>query len=384
VQPHQEPKQEPHQEPHQVPAPIPGPGQLMSSGEFARASGLSRKALRLYDELDLLPPVKVDPDSLYRFYAPAQLERARLVLWLRRLGMPLASIRKVSTLPPELAATTLERYWDQIEAETANRRELATFLIGYLSGRNAKPMPEPTLIVRYAVRSDIGLQREDNEDAAYAGQRLLAVADGMGGHAAGEKASAAVIEALRPLDTQVPEAELLNALDHAVRRAKTALSDMAREDPSLSTMGTTLTALLWSGSQLGLVHIGDSRAYLVRDGKVFQITNDHTLVQSLLDDGKITEDEVSSHPQRSLLLRALSADGKSDQPDMQLLQARPGDRYLLSSDGLHVTAAADAIKNVLLTEQDPDRAAAELVKLAMDAGAPDNITCIVADVTTPN
>jgi serine/threonine protein phosphatase PrpC len=355
----------------------------MSSGEFARASGLSRKALRLYDELDLLPPARVDPASGYRFYDPAQLEQARLVAWLRRLGMPLASIRKVSTLPPEEAAAELTEYWTQIETETASRRQLATFLIGYLSGRN-DAVNEPSLIVRYAVRSDIGLKRQDNEDAAYAGARLLAVADGMGGHAAGERASAAVIEALRPLDTEVPEGELLNALDHAVRRAKASLRDMAEEDPALTGMGTTLTALLWSGSQLGLVHIGDSRAYLVRDGEVFQITNDHTLVQSLLDDGKITADEVASHPQRQLLLRALSThDGEKDEPDLKLLQARPGDRYLLCSDGLHITVPADTVADVLLTMADPDQAATQLIKLAIDAGGPDNITCIVADVTVP-
>jgi serine/threonine protein phosphatase PrpC len=357
---------------------------LMSSGEFARASGLSRKALRLYDELDLLPPAQVDPVSLYRFYDPAQLEQARLVAWLRRLGMPLASIRKVSTLPPEQAATELAEYWTQIETEIASRRQLATFLIGYLSGRN-DAVKEPSLIVRYAVRSDIGLKREDNEDAAYAGARLLAVADGMGGHVAGEQASAAVIEALRPLDTEVPEGELLNALDHAVRRAKAALRDMAVANPALTGMGTTLTALLWSGSQLGLVHIGDSRAYLVRDGEVFQITHDHTLVQSLLDDGKITADEIASHPQRSLLLRALSTDDAGrDEPDLKLLQARPGDRYLLSSDGLHITVPAETVAEVLLTVSDPDQAASDLIKLAMDAGGPDNITCIVADVTVPD
>jgi protein phosphatase len=204
------------------------------------------------------------------------------------------------------------------------------------------------------VRSDIGLHREDNEDAAYAGARLLAVADGMGGHAAGEVASAAVIDALR---------------------------DIVQANPALDGMGTTLTALLWSGSQLGLLHIGDSRAYLVRDGEVFQITQDHTLVQSLLDEGKITAEEAASHPQRLLLLRALTGDHAS-RPDLQLRQARPGDRYLLCSDGLHVAAPADAIARVLLTVPDPDQAAADLIALAMDGGAPDNITCIVADVTT--
>ena len=358
--------------------------ELMTSGAFARASGLSRKALRLYDELGLLHPARVDPETLYRFYDPRQLEQARLVAWLRRLGMPLALIRSVSGLPPARAAGELAAYWAKVEAETdgqAGARHLPHRLpVGKRPGKDiAMSDSQGTLTVRYGMRSDIGLHREDNEDAAYAGARLLAVADGMGGHAVGEMASAAVIEALRPLDTQVPAGELLNALDHAVRRADSALRDMVQANPALQGMGTTLTALLWSGSQLGLVHIGDSRAYLVRDGEVFQITQDHTLVQSLLDEGKITAEEVASHPQRLLLLRALTGDHAS-RPDLQLHQTRPGDRYLLCSDGLHVVVPADAITRVLLTVADPDQAAADLIALAMDGGAPDNITCIVADI----
>jgi DNA-binding transcriptional MerR regulator len=206
---------------------------LMTSGAFARASGLSRKALRLYGELGLLHPAEVDPVTQYRFYDPAQLEQARLVAWLRRLGMPLATIRSVNGLPSAQAAAELAAYWEQVEAETAARRELAAFLIGYLSGKDtAMHDDQGALAVRYAVQSDIGLHREDNEDAAYAGPRLLAVADGMGGHAAGEVVSAAVIEALRPLDTQVPAGELLNALDHAVRRANSALREMVKANPS--------------------------------------------------------------------------------------------------------------------------------------------------------
>jgi PPM family protein phosphatase len=352
--------------------------QLMSSGEFSRASRLSRKALRLYDELGLLSPTMVDPVTGYRFYAAAQLEHARLVAWLRRLGMPLARIRAMTELPPTEAAAELAAYWHQIESETAARRELASFLIGYLSGRETV-MQNRMLGVRYAVRSEKGPIRKDNEDSVYAGARLLAVADGMGGHVAGEVASAAAIDALRPLDTDVPAGELLDALDHAVRRAGTSLRDKAAADPSLDGMGTTLTALLWSGSQLGLVHIGDSRAYVVRDGEVFQITHDHTMTQSLLDDGKITPEEVESHPGRSLLLRALTTSG-GHEVDLQLHEARPGDRYLLCTDGLHEVASPDAVASVLLTAVDPDEAVAGLVALAIDGGGPDNVTCIVADV----
>jgi PPM family protein phosphatase len=353
---------------------------LMSSGEFARTSGLTRKALRLYDELGLLSPARVDAQTGYRGYATAQLEQARLVAWLRRLGMPLAEIRAVSALPPAAAAQQLAAYWERVEAETAARRELASFLVGYLSGRDAAMTPaEETLTVRYAVRSDIGLKRADNEDAAYAGGRLLAIADGMGGHAAGEVASAAVISALRPLDTQVPSGELLNALGHAVQRAEGTLREMVAADPSLRGMGTTVTALLRSGSRIGLVHIGDTRAYLVRDGEVFQITRDHTLVQSLLDSGQISADEAASHPQRYMLLQAL--DGEHDfAPDLQFHDAQAGDRYLLSSDGLHACVAADEISRVLVDVADPDQAAEELIGLAMDGGGPDNVTCIVADI----
>jgi PPM family protein phosphatase len=354
---------------------------LMSSGEFARTSGLTRKALRLYDELGLLTPARVDPQTGYRFYAPAQLEQARLVAWLRRLGMPLASIRAMGALSAAEAAVELAAYWERVELETASRRELASFLIGYLSGKDAdmSDAAEEELTVRYAVRSDIGLARADNEDAAYAGGRLLAIADGMGGHAAGEVASAAVISALRPLDTQVPSGELLNALGHAVQRAEGTLRDMVAANPSLRGMGTTVTALLRSGSRIGLAHIGDTRAYLVRGGEVFQITRDHTVVQSLLDSGSITPDEASSHPQRFLLLQAL--DGEHDySPDLQFHDAVAGDRYLLSSDGLHACVPAEAIGAVLVGVADPDEAAEELIRLAMDGGGPDNVTCIVADI----
>jgi protein phosphatase len=335
----------------------------------------------LAGDLGLLPPAHVDPDNGYRFYAPAQLERARLVAWLRRIGMPLATIQSVITLPPAAAAMEVAFYLEKIEAEAAAKRRLGSFLIAYLSGKDAtmtEPAGEP-LTIRYAVRTDIGLVREGNEDSAYAGARLLAVADGMGGHAHGEVASAAVIDAMKPLDVAVSSGELLNALDHAVRRADGTLREMQAADPSLRGMGTTLTALLWSGDQLGLVHIGDSRAYLVRDQEVFQITHDHTLVQSLLDDGKITEEEAASHPKRALLLRAL--DGQHDfEPDLEVIQARAGDRYMLSSDGLHGVVTPAGIARVLLTVQDPDQAAADLIKLALDGGGPDNITVIVADV----
>jgi PPM family protein phosphatase len=236
-----------------------------------------------------------------------------------------------------------------------------------------------TLALRYAVRSDVGLLREGNEDSAYAGPRLLAVADGMGGHAAGEVASAVAISALTGLDGDMPANELQLALADAVTRANRTLHDMVVADPSIGGMGTTLTAMLWSGSRVALCHIGDSRAYVLSGGEFRQITHDHTLVQSLVDDGRISPDEAAIHPQRSLLLRAL--DGTSEaEPDLSVYEAKAGDRYLLCSDGLSSVVSEETLHRILATVPDPEDAVLQLVELAIKGGGPDNITCIVADV----
>jgi PPM family protein phosphatase len=236
-----------------------------------------------------------------------------------------------------------------------------------------------TLALRYAVRSDVGLLREGNEDSAYAGPRLLAVADGMGGHAAGEVASAVAIEALASLDEGLPPGELLDALADAVTRANDKLRKLVAANPSIGGMGTTLTAMLWSGTRVALCHIGDSRAYLLSGGEFQQITHDHTLVQSLVDDGRISPDEAATHPQRSLLLRAL--DGSNDvEPDLSLREAQVGDRYLLCSDGLSGVVNEPTLHRALATVAEPDDAVRQLVGLAIEGGGPDNITCIVADV----
>jgi PPM family protein phosphatase len=236
-----------------------------------------------------------------------------------------------------------------------------------------------TLALRYAVRSDVGLLREGNEDSAYAGPRLLAVADGMGGHAAGEVASAVAISALTGLDGDMPANELQLALAEAVTRANRTLHEMVVADPSIQGMGTTLTAMLWSGSKVALCHIGDSRAYVLSGGEFRQITHDHTLVQSLVDDGRISLDEAATHPQRSLLLRAL--DGTSEaEPDLSVYEAKAGDRFLLCSDGLSSVVSEETLHRILATVSDPEDAVLQLVELAIKGGGPDNITCIVADV----
>jgi serine/threonine protein phosphatase PrpC len=236
-----------------------------------------------------------------------------------------------------------------------------------------------TIALRYAARSDVGLLREGNEDSAYASSRLLAVADGMGGHAHGEVASSVAIAALSSLDEDAHGGDLLSAIEAAVRNANRQLHDMVARDPSLKGMGTTLTAMLWNGAEMALVHVGDSRAYLLRNGELYQITHDHTLVQSLVDDGRITQEEAATHPQRSILLRALDGSGEVD-PDLTLRVAQVNDRYLLCSDGLSTVVSAETLHHTLTTYEDPEAAVRQLIDLANRGGGPDNITCIVADV----
>lgn len=245
--------------------------------------------------------------------------------------------------------------------------------------------PDPTgevrmsLSLRFAAGSHKGMIREGNEDSGYAGPRLLAIADGMGGQAAGEVASSEVISTLVTLDDDVPGSDILTSLGTAVQRANDQLRLMVEEDPQLEGMGTTLTALLWTGQRLGLVHVGDSRAYLLRDGVLTQITQDHTWVQRLVDEGRITEEEATTHPQRSLLMRALGS-GDHVEPDLSIREVRAGDRYLICSDGLSGVVSHQTMEETLASYQGPQETVQDLIQLALRGGGPDNITCIVADV----
>ncbi|MGN6793801.1 MAG: PP2C family protein-serine/threonine phosphatase [Streptosporangiaceae bacterium] len=236
-----------------------------------------------------------------------------------------------------------------------------------------------SLALRYTVQSDVGLLREGNEDSAYAGPHLLAIADGMGGHAAGEVASAVAIATLAPLDTDTAGVDMLQALADAITDANTELKQIAEADPATEGMGTTLTALLWSGDEVALCHIGDSRAYLLRDGVFHQITHDHTLVQSLVDEGRLTPEAAASHPQRSLVMRALQSSVPAE-PDLAMLKAKVGDRFLLCSDGLSDVVSDETVHKTLTQLSDLNEAVGQLIDLAIRSGGPDNITCVLADV----
>ncbi|RAY14853.1 serine/threonine-protein phosphatase [Actinomadura craniellae] len=235
--------------------------------------------------------------------------------------------------------------------------------------------------IKYAAGSDIGCNRENNEDSAYAGPRLIAVADGMGGYAGGEVASSTVIGSLRSLDAEaLPVEELKDALGRAVAEANEKLRIAREERPDLSRMGTTLTAMLWNGTHVALAHIGDSRGYLLRDYELLQMTGDHTMDQLLKAESPHPE-EQGGEPSRlsHVLYRVL--DGRDDRdPDLQLREARVGDRYLLCSDGLSGVVDAQTIYEVLEAEAEPAGAVARLIELARAGGGPDNITCVVADL----
>jgi len=235
------------------------------------------------------------------------------------------------------------------------------------------------LNLRFAARSDVGLLRDGNEDSGYAGPQVLAVADGMGGAAAGEVASSVAIAAFVSLDDGDIQGDLLTTLRESLSRAQDQLSALVEAEPGLQGMGTTLTVVLRSGSRLGLLHVGDSRAYLLRDGVLEQITHDHTLVQGLVDSGRLTPQEARNHPQRNIVTRVLAGDNVVE-PDLSVRELRSGDRLLLCSDGLSGVVTEDTMAELLMEANDPDAATQALVALALRAGGPDNITCVVGEV----
>lgn len=240
------------------------------------------------------------------------------------------------------------------------------------------PAPNtPPHLLRYAARTDPGLVRTNNEDSYFVGDRLAVVADGMGGHAAGEVASRLVVDAFTPLNESVAPDTIVNALEVAIHRGNEAIASAVEQHPQLDGMGTTVTAMVFDGAHAGLAHVGDSRAYLYRDQVLHQLTHDDTFVQSLVDEGRITEAQAHDHPQRNLVLRALT--GHDLDPSITTREIFPGDRYLLCSDGLSGVVEAELIADAL-AHPDPEIAVETLVQLALVAGGPDNVTVVVVDV----
>lgn len=246
-----------------------------------------------------------------------------------------------------------------------------------------EPSPDhPDLTLRFHAVSDVGRVRKDNQDSGYAGPWLLAVCDGVGGAARGDIASSTAINELRHLDIPPEKAEptpdLVVRINDGLHEAHDSIGSQVDHDPSINGTSTTVVLALFDGLRFGFGHVGDSRAYLLREGRLSQLTTDHTFVQSLIDEGRITEEEARVHPHRNLILKAL--DGMHDvDPDLFQIEAEPGDRLFLCSDGACGVLDNDRI-TALLAEGTPEFAAIELVRASLDAGSSDNVTCIVADV----
>jgi serine/threonine protein phosphatase PrpC len=235
--------------------------------------------------------------------------------------------------------------------------------------------------LRRGAMTDIGRMRKNNEDRFLSAGRLAAVADGMGGHRAGEVASAIAMEELASLEHAGPwpkPAEATEALRSVFLRANRRIREMAAKDKALDGMGTTMVALLEDGDSVYLANVGDSRAYLLRNGELTQVTVDHTLVQELIDEGRLRPEEAERHPQRSIITRALGVEADVE-VDLFTYKLQAGDRLLLCTDGLSGVVGEAHIRNVLLRVADPQDAAERLVAMANEGGGPDNITVMVLD-----
>ncbi|MEJ7690543.1 MAG: protein phosphatase 2C domain-containing protein [Nocardioidaceae bacterium] len=230
--------------------------------------------------------------------------------------------------------------------------------------------------LRFSAVSDIG-RRKKNDDSGYAGPHFVMVADGMGGAPHGDLASSVAVQTMQRLDSDVPD-DMLEALAGAVHRANDRLAELIEEDAATEGMGTTVTAALFDGTRIGVVHLGDSRGYLWRDGELLRISQDHSWVQSLIDEGRISEEEAAVHSHRSLLLKVL--DGRHDNdPDLNMYDVQAGDRILLCSDGLSGFVDHERLERVMSIGS-ADAVANELVQLALESNSNDNITVVVADV----
>jgi serine/threonine protein phosphatase PrpC len=343
----------------------------LTIGDFGRAAGLSAKALRLYDDLGLLRPAEVDPSSGYRLYAPEQLDQARLVARLRLIGMPLARIREVCAAGPETRAAEISAYWSQVDADHASRRDVVAALVQELQMKE-QPMTIPThhLSAQAAVRHAQG-GRDAQLDAVHAGSRVFAVADGFG---TSPGASAAAVAAVADLDRTSYDGTPRAALEAAAAAAAGRVAEVADEGE-----GSTLTTLWLVGEQAHVAHVGDGRLYRVRDGGVESLTRDHTLVQALVEEGRLTDDEARAHEHRALLNRALAPDAPVE-VDLAAFDVRPGDRLVLTTDGVHSVLAPEALSALLRLARDVEAVADEVAAAVEAAGASDNYSVVVLDV----
>jgi serine/threonine protein phosphatase PrpC len=240
--------------------------------------------------------------------------------------------------------------------------------------------PKRPLIMRYAARSDVGRIRAKNDDSAYVGRHLAVVADGMGGHAGGDVASAATVLDMIHLDHDSYEnGDAGTVLADEIQTANSLLSELVHINPKLAGMGTTVTALLLAEGKLHFAHIGDSRAYRLRNGEFEQVSVDHTFVQRLIDEGRLRPEEAETHPHKNVLMRVLGDVDASPELDLDTLEVQPGERWLLCSDGLNYVAG-HVVERTVRETKSLSECAERLVELTLEAGAPDNVTVVMLEI----
>lgn len=243
----------------------------------------------------------------------------------------------------------------------------------------ATPVQRP-LIMRYAARSDVGRIRAKNDDSAYVGRHLAVVADGMGGHAGGDVASAATVLDMLHLDHGDYDGDAGTVLADEIQTANSLLSELVHINPKLAGMGTTVTSLLLAEGKLHFAHIGDSRAYRLRDGEFEQVSVDHTFVQRLIDEGRLRPEEAETHPHKNVLMRVLGDVDASPELDLDTLDVKPGERWLLCSDGLNYVAG-HVVERTVRETKDLRECVETLVNLTLEAGSPDNVTVVMVEIT---
>jgi serine/threonine protein phosphatase PrpC len=355
---------------------------LMPIGEFSERSGLSPKRLRSYAAGGLLVPAAVDSASGYRYYSPGQLREAKLIDTLREAGMPLADIAALLRDP---SCDQLDAWARRVEIDAEHRQKALDVARRLLSIGAASLVPgdtqrsgeESKMRLRTGSHTDIGRVRDNNEDSVVSGDHLAAVADGMGGHPGGEVASAVAVALVQAAFT----GRSLDELRAAVRAANRAIWDRAGAGAELEGMGTTVCAAgLTKDGSLVVVNVGDSRACVLRNGSLTQLTDDHSVTAELVRRGKLSEQEALDHPHRGVLTRALGV-GPDVELDSATYPAVEGDRLLLGTDGLFNEVSNDEIASFMGATEDLDATAHGLVELAVSRGGRDNVSVVIAEIS---
>ena len=353
----------------------------MPIGEFSERSGLSARRLRTYAAEGLLPAAAVDPASGYRYYSPSQLADARVIDALRQAGVPLVEIGAFIRQP---SGTQLEFWARQLETD-ANHRQTALALARQLLAASENPMfptananskEEIMTTLRAVGRTDKGQLRENNEDAIVGTDRLLLVADGMGGHPGGEIASNAAADVVPAVFT----GQSLDELEAAVRAANWAIRDRADAQAGLEGMGTTICAAgLLADGHIAVVNVGDSRALLWHRGVLTQLTQDHSVTGELIQRGELRDEDAPQHPHYGILTRALGV-----APDVKIdrttLVVEHGDRIVLCTDGLSNELSPEEIANAMSRGGDMKAIVDNLIDSAVSHGGRDNVSVMIAEV----